>query len=96
MALENKFIIEVSGDPRPGKDIEATKGKMHRACIKMDNNVKLEERNFMRISYRFTWTGTPVHVENIDNVWNEIGKIARERLEKWEYSLKMNYIETGG
>ncbi|MBA7544818.1 hypothetical protein ES705_37179 [subsurface metagenome] len=50
----------------------------------------------MGMSYRFTWTGIPVHVEKIDDAWNEIGKLAREYLEKWEYRVNLNYIETGG
>ncbi len=93
---ENRFIIEVSGDPRAGKDIVLAVRKIHRSVQRIDPEVKLEETNFMRLSYRFTWTGTPINFGQIDDVWKAIGKLAGEYFEKWEYSIKVKYIETGG
>jgi len=96
MANSNFFIIEVSGDPGTGIDIERLKRKLHRSVMRVDPDVKLEETTFMRMSYRFTWTGVPVHVEKIDDAWNEIGKKIRVTLSNWYYRVVLNYIETEG
>lgn len=96
MSGTNYFVMEMSGDPVQGSDIESTKRKLNRLVSRVDPGVKLEETNFMRMTYRFTWTGLVINIDNIDDVWNAMIKLAGEFLERWEYKIEMNYIETGG
>ncbi len=93
MGVENKFTIEVSGKPLQGMDIEVTIRTLHRAMLKINPEVLLEEFNFARINYRFKWSGRTVFIEQVDDAWNRIRKIVPQKLESWMYSIKLSYTE---
>lgn len=96
MFTESWFIIEVSGNPKQGIDIEDVKRRIHRSVIKIDEGAHLEERNFARRNYRYTWTGRPIRIGEVDNTWKRIGEIVRKNIDAWQYDIKIKYVEREG
>jgi len=92
---ESKYLIEVSGQPKEPGDIERLIRILHRSVLRFDPDTKLNEVNFARIAYRLSWEGIPGVLYSLTMAQRVIEREIRKYLNEWEYSIKLNLIETG-
>jgi len=95
MNNEPELIITVAGSPYKYGDVERIKRLSHIKIIRIDSEVKLEERNFAGINYRYVWTGKIKNWYALTVAHRVILEEISKYLVKWEYSVKVNLSESG-
>jgi len=96
MAYSGTFSITVSGDPIKESSILGFEAQVQNRVLRVDENVELDERNFMRLTYTMKWTGIPKNMVALSNVWSTIKRIIDAYLEKWSYKINIDLVEREG
>ena len=95
MIREQYFIMEIGGEPKGHDSIEKLKRKVHRTVLRVDSKAKMDSRTFANLEYRFIWSGRVENIGRIDNMYKDTIKAASENLNKWIFSIKVEYQEKG-
>ena len=93
MSIPSSFEIVISGDPKTEVSIDRFIRTVHRSIQQIDPEVQLEQTNFARLTYRLIWHGITKRMDPVDQVNKTILRKIREELNKWEYKIKLNYLE---
>lgn len=96
MVYSGNFSIIVSGDPIKESSILGFEAQVHNRALRVDENVVLIERNFMKITYTMTWEGIPKDIVALSHVWSTIKRIIDTYLVKWSYEIKIDMVEKEG
>ena len=96
MAYSGTFSIEVTGDPRTGSSIVTFEARIHGRALMIDENVKMEERNFQRITYTIIWSGIPKNMVALTKTWDTLISIIDVNLTRWSFVVKVDLIEKEG
>ena len=91
--MKKGMIIEISSEPKIGKDIETFQARIHRKIISVAPDVKNETYRFAYIAYRFKWTAEEFDINRVDTLRSQIKRLCEEFIEKWKYSIEINFIE---
>lgn len=96
VAYSGTFIITVSGDPRKDSSIISISSQIQSRALRIDKNVSMSERNFMRKTYTLEWTGIPKDMRALSSLWYTLQRIIGLYLENWSYDIKVKMVETEG
>lgn len=89
------FTLSISGDPKVNGDEEKLVKAVSRSALRVDPDHELEYTHFAKISYRFVWSGVVKDMNKVDDLHKLAMKKMKEYLSKWEYSIKVDYVERG-
>ncbi|MBA7556720.1 hypothetical protein ES705_49437 [subsurface metagenome] len=93
--IQGTFKIKITGKLLAiGSDI-LLKERASNLIRKIDPGTKLEERNFARIKYSYTWTGIPKNFGAANSVLKFLTEDIGKYLLDWETDIEMQLIESG-
>ena len=94
--MEKGLKIEISGSPKNGKDIEVFERRVHQRVLLIAPAAENESYNFARLNWRFVWTAESFDINKIDMLQLNLQRLIYDYLDKWEYGINIDYIESGG
>lgn len=92
--MQKALTIEITGDPKTGKDIGLYEKRVTQRVLNYTVAPKLETYTFARMSYRFIWTADEFDMAKNDILIGQIRRLNYEFLTKWQESVIIRYRES--
>lgn len=93
--IAGNFTVTVSGKLLGVGSAELLRDRATRLISKIDPNYYMDERNFARLEYTYTWTGIPKNFGDANSLLKFLTEDIGRYLLDWTTEVKMQLIESG-